>query len=146
MISPNNKVLLKIIFLIILFNPTISKSNEIPSMSFQDFLFEYADHKGSKVMIKDAALHIWDNPTDKKGSMCDTALCGDGFYIKFDKMSTASYKKFFLSCKNNGVITGGHAGYSDGNFYCGIGDTLVYVNDYYTNMIASVLEVNITER
>ena len=145
MISPNNKVLLKIIFLIILFNPTISKSNEIPSMSFQDFLFEYADHKGSKVMIKDAALHIWDNPTDKTGSMCDTALCGDGFFIKFDKMSTASYKKFFLSCKNKGVITGGHA-YSDGNFYCGIGDTLVYVNDYYTNMIASVLEVNITER
>ena len=146
MISLNNKIFLKIIFFIILLNPTISKSNEIPSMSVQDFLFEYVDHKGSKVMIKDAALHIWDTPTDKKGSMCDTALCGEGFYIKFDKMSTASYKKFFLSCKNNGVITGGHEHYSGGNFYCGIGDTLVYVNHYNTNMLASVIEVNITER
>ena len=57
-----------------------------------------------------------------------------------------SYKKFFLSCKNNGVITGGHEHYSGGNFYCGIGDTLVYVNHYNTNMLASVIEVNITER
>ena len=145
MISLNNKIFLKIIFFIILLNPTLSKSNEIPSMSFQDFLFEYADHKGSKVMIKDAALHIWDNPTDKKGSMCDTALCGDGFFIQFDKMSTASYKKLFLSCKNNGVITGGDY-YSRNTFYCGISDTLVRVNNYAVNIIASVLEVNITER
>tara|TARA_A100001011_G_C13730130_1_gene603196 strand:- start:58 stop:495 length:438 start_codon:yes stop_codon:yes gene_type:complete len=140
----NKLFLSKVLFFIILINPTISKSNDVPQMSFEDFIFAYTDYKGSNVIVKGAAFNMWTSPSDKRAAMCESALCKEGVYVKFDKMETTEYKKLFLSCKENGVKSQDQNSLS--TYYCGIGDALLRVRSISGSTKAWVLKIKITER
>ena len=127
----------------LLFYSSVTKADNLPKISFEDFIFASNDYKYKEVIVTGAAFNMWVSPSDRRAAMCESVLCKEGVYVKFDEMQTAKFKELFLSCKSNGVRSKDQS-YLD-TYYCGIGDAVVRVTGM-TSTRAQVLEIRITER